>query len=217
VREQAALGRTGGARGVDGDRQVVGAHTLHTLLELLGVPAATALAQVVERHRFPDVPRRLEHDDVLEIGQAVGDLADLLELLDILDEHSLGLGVLEHVVALLERVGLVHRHRDRSRAEDGQVGEGPIGTGVAEDGDLVAVLDAEVDQPASDLADRLAQLGVGDLRPLACVLVGIAGLVAQRGVVGVLSGGQARQVGHRLRARALLGRADRVHLSLSES
>ena len=136
-------------------------------VELLGVAAAPALAQVVERDRVADVGvAGIEHDDVLEVGQVVLDLADLAELLGVLDEHRLGLGVLDHVVALGRGVGLVDRDRDGAGGEDRHVGEGPLGPGVADDRDLLAVLDPQVDQAAGDLADRLAELGVGGLDPL---------------------------------------------------
>ena len=54
---------------------------------------------------------RVEHDHVLELGQLVLDLADLVELLGVLDEHGARLGVVEDVLALLGRVGLVDRDR----------------------------------------------------------------------------------------------------------
>ena len=45
-------------------------------------------------------------------GSLVADRADLLQLLVVLDDDHLGVGVLQHVLALLGRVGLVDRDDD---------------------------------------------------------------------------------------------------------
>jgi len=88
VRQEAALGRAGGARGIDveaevrrRDRRVAGG-------ELLLVASAAALTELVEGDRVvPEIgPARVEDDDELELRKLVPDLADLGQLLCVLDE-----------------------------------------------------------------------------------------------------------------------------------
>ena len=104
-------------------------------------------------------------DHVLEQRQPVPHRADLLQLFVVLDDDDLGVGVLEHVLALLGRVGLVDRDDGRPGRERGEVGVGPLGPGVGEDRDLVAGRDSEVDQPEREGLDGLADLGEALRRP----------------------------------------------------
>ena len=71
-------------------------------------------------------------------------------------------GVPEHVRALLGRVRRVDRHDRGAGGEDAVVRERPLGARGAEDRDVVAGLDPERSEPAGDLADRGAELRVGD-------------------------------------------------------
>jgi hypothetical protein len=195
VGEDHALRRARRAGRVDEDAGVVGGDGGAALVELGLVVAAAALAQVGERHR---VVGRLavDHDHVLEVREPVADLADLRELLLVLDEHRARLGVIEDVVALLGGVRLVDRDGRAAGGQDAEVRERPLGAGVREDRDALAVLEAEVDQPAAHLADGLVQVVVGDGDPL------VADLVLDRRVVAVGLRGQRRQSGHRGCARA---------------
>ena len=193
VREQAALGRAGGARGVDVERDVLGADRLVAGAPLVVAVTAAALAKLLERERAAQLGVAGLHDDhVLQVGAVVLDLADLGQLLAVLDEDRARVGVLEHVLALRGRVGLVDRDQGAARGEDAEAGVGPLGPRVGEDGDLVARLQAEVHEPERDLLDRLPELGVGDVRPL------LARLVPLRGRVAVLLHRERQQVGDRL-------------------
>ena len=118
--------------------------------------AVAAGGQVLERDRV--VAGAGHPHDVLEQRQLVADGADLLHLLVVLDHDDLGVGVLQHVLALLGRVGLVDRHDDGAGRERGEVEVGPLGAGVGEDRDLVALGDAEVDQAERERADGLLHL-----------------------------------------------------------
>jgi hypothetical protein len=189
VREQAALGRARGAGGVDVEADVVAPDRLHPLLVLRVVAAAAALAQLVQGDGVADVPLRVEDDHELEVREVVPDLADLGELLLVFDEDRPRLRVVRDVVDLLGRVRLIDRDRAGARRQDPEVGVGPLRPGVGEDGDLVALLDPEVDQAEGDLLDGLAELLVGDVHPL------IARLVLQSGLAGVLLGRQRDDVG----------------------
>ena len=163
------------------------------LVELGGVVRAAALAQRVERDRVADVAGRVDHDDRLERGQVVADLADLRDLRGVLADDRARLGVARHPLALLGGVGRVDRHDDGARGRDAEVRVRPLGTGGAEDRDAVARGDAEVDQPAADLRDDLAELGVADVVPAAVTLE------ADRRMVAVPLGRKPDQVGDRRR------------------
>ena len=62
-------------------------------------------------------------------------------------------------------VGRVDRDHGGPRAQRPEIGERPLGPGAREDRDVVAALDAETGEPAGDLVDRAAELGVGDRLP----------------------------------------------------
>ena len=121
-----------------------GVTALPARLPLGGVAAGAAGGQLLERDRVLAGAGHPDH--VLEQRQLVADRADLLQLLVVLDDDDLGVGVLEHVLALLGGVGLVDRDDDGADRERREVEVGPLGAGVGEDRDLVALGDAEVDQ-----------------------------------------------------------------------
>ena len=127
--------------------------------------ADAAGRQLLHRDRVLAGPGHPHH--VLEQRQLVADLADLLHLLVVLDDHDLGVGVLEHVLALLGGVGLVDRDDDRAGRERREVEVGPLGPGVGEDRDLVALLDPEVDQAEGERADASPHLVEAAVDPLA--------------------------------------------------
>jgi hypothetical protein len=139
---------------------------------------------------------------VLELRDAVADLIDLGELLRVLDDHRLGIRVLDDVLALLGRVGLVDRDDRRTDAEGGEVEVGPLGPGVGEDRDLVALLDSQLEQAQRELPDDLADLAVGLRDPLAGVV-----FVGDRGEVPVPLGGERHQVSAGLAVGTRLGGA----------
>ena len=199
VRDHAALRRPGGPGRVDEGADVVGADRAVALLPVGLAARGAALGELVERDR---VARPAGHPDhVLELRAAIADLADLLQLLVVLDHDRDRVGVLEHVLALLRRVGLVDRDDRGAGGERGEVEVGPLGPGVGEDRDLVALLDPEVHQPERQLADDLADLGVGLRDPVARVV-----LVDDRALGAVLARRRRKQVGERLRAGRRFGR-----------
>jgi len=55
--------------------------------------------------------------------------------------------------------------------QDAEVGVGPLGAGVGDDGHLARVLDAQVDQAAAYFADRVPEGGEADVGPLLAALV----------------------------------------------
>ena len=133
-------------------------------LPLARLAGRASSGEILERDRVLAGAGHPHH--VLEQRQLVADRADLLQLLVVLDHDDLGVGVLQHVLALLGRVGLVDRHDHGARRERGEVEVGPLGAGVAEDRDLVALGDPEVDQPERERAHHLQHLVEAAVDPL---------------------------------------------------
>ena len=105
-------------------------------------------------------------------GSLVADLADLRHLLVVLDDDHLGVGVLEHVAALLGGVGLVDRDDGRPGGQRGEVEVGPLGPGVGEDRDLVALLDRRGRSGRARASRTVSQhLGEGAGRPVAVLVL----------------------------------------------
>ena len=214
VGDDAALRRPGGARRVDERADVVGGDRLPALLPL-GVRAARAgLDQLI--HRDCAAARALHPDHSLELGDPITYLVDLGELFIVLDDHRLGVGVLDDVLAFLGRVRLVDRDDGGAHAEGREVEVGPLGAGVREDRDLVALLDSELDQAECELPDDLADLPVGLRDPLPGLV-----LVGDRREVRMPLGGERHQVRTGLavgtRFRGGPGRRNRRALHVGES
>ena len=95
-------------------------------------------------------------------GQRSRTCVDLGDLRGVLAEDGADARVGEDVLALLGRVGVVDRDDRRAGAQGAEVGERPLRARAGEDRDVVAALDPELGEPAGDLVDRAAELGVGD-------------------------------------------------------
>jgi hypothetical protein len=160
VRGDAPLGWPGRAGGVDDGRDVRRLHAREPALDDVARTLRAHPAQLGERDRA--VRLALHEDDGGERRAAVPDTLDLRELLAVLTEDRDGLRVLEHVRALLGRVRRVDRHHRDAGGEDAVVRERPLGPCGAEDRDVVARRDSQLHEPAGDLADRGAELRVGD-------------------------------------------------------
>ena len=201
VREDAALGRTGGSRRVDEGERVLGLDRGAAPRQHRLVAYASTRADILERDPVGHVALGVDHDDRAELGEAIADRDDLRHLARILGDHGHGLGVARDPLAFLRRVRRVDGHDDGAGAGDREVRVGPLGPGVGEDADALTRLDAEVHEPERDLAHDLADLRVRHLVPFAVTLV------LHRNLVGVLARGKAHQVGNGLRAgRRLVGR-----------
>ena len=210
--EHAALWWSGGAGGVDERERILRTHGGATRFELLRGAPAPAFADLLERDRPQRtlagqsrsrgaVPREVAGGGsitmtVRRVGTRSRMAAILASCSLVLAYDRAGTGVGDHPQALLGGVGLVDRHNDRARGGGGHVRVGPLGAGVGEDAKALAGLDAEVDQPETDLLDDVGELRVGHVVP------GTIALVAHRGVLGVCTGRARDQIGDRLRARA---------------
>ena len=186
VGDHAALRRTGRAGGVDDRAEVVRLDGRDALLELVVADPCALRLQLFERDRFAEVGGvGVDDHDLLEEGELIADALDLVELLLVLDEDKLRLGVVEHVLDLFGRVALVDRGNDCAGAQRAEVGVGPLGTRVGKDCDLVAEGDAVGHQSLGDSAHDRQKFGVGDFVPL------LANLVLECGVARVLLGSNA--------------------------
>ena len=167
VGEHDALGMPGRSRSVDDRSEVLG-------LDLRGDPAqplqghrldlaefVTALGDqpaelVLARIRF-DHGKIVDQDPRLEVVE--GRLVNLaVQLLG--DKDGLGLGMPENVMDFRRTEIRQDRHGDGAHGGDGQVGDAPVGTVLAEDGDPVAVDDSPVGQEGRDLIGFILQLPV---------------------------------------------------------
>ena len=142
------------------------------------------------------------HDHVLESGAAIADRRDLGELVGVLADDRARLRVLEHVAALLRRVGVVDRHDGRPRRERAAVHERPFGTRRAEQGDPIAGTDPERAEPARDRPGVGAEVAEVDIDPSAVALP------AERGTRVALDGREQ----HLAHGREWLGAVDRVRV-----
>ena len=150
-------------------------------VELGPLARAAAGANLVERDRV----RRLgagaiDHDDLAQGGQLIADGLDLGDLRRVLADDHDRFGVPGDPRALLRRVGRVDRHDDRSGRADREAAPRPLDPGRAQHADPLARLDAEVDQPATDLRHDLADLGERDVTPLAVDLVLLRDSIAEQ-------------------------------------
>ena len=159
VREHAALGAAGRARGVDDRGQVEGRRRRTPGLEVRVGDVGAEAGQhphgvVVDR---PDVPQ------LLEVGAHLGDPGQVGRPLG---DHGAGPGVAQDVSHLLGRRRLVHGHRHRAREPDRVVEERPLVPGPGDEGHPVAGLDAGGDQSLRDVAYLGQELRGGDVLPL---------------------------------------------------
>ena len=157
VGELHALGRAGRAARVDQREDVVGAHLRGCGL---GVEVGVRALDVRQRHA---ALRRLavDHDHVLEARQALARLQEGGQQ-RLLDDGDARPGVGDHVLDLLGGERLVDRERRGAQRHRGEVADVELGTVVEHQRDRLAVLQAELGQPARDRVDALAQLAPGD-------------------------------------------------------
>ena len=180
-----ALGRAGGARGVDQDREIGSRAACNHL-----VPQRLAALDVIasqrhefgqrHHHRIAEAAQALhvEHDDPLQRRAARPAAQDLVELLLVLGEDHFGAGIVDEIFDLRRRIGRIDAGRDAAGAQDAHVGKHPFGNGVGDDRGDIARPEADRMQGVGDLfrdlqplppAGRLpdAELLLADRRPVA--------------------------------------------------
>ena len=98
-------------------------------------------------------------------GQLDLELVHLRELLGVLGDQHLRLGVAEDVLDLGGRRGRIDRDHDRADRRQGVVGECPLEPRAAQDRDLVALLDVEGEEAVRQRGDAAGGLLPADLAP----------------------------------------------------
>ena len=158
VRDLHALGRPGGARGVDQGEHVVGLDGAPRGLEVevLRCPRldvvegqGAVLALAVDDH------------DVLEVLGALGGLANGVEEGTLGHDHA-ALGVAGQVLDLLGRVGVVDREGRGAQMHGGGVDPVVLGPVGEHDGERVPARDPEAGEAGGGALDPLGVLGPGD-------------------------------------------------------
>ena len=167
VREAHTLRLAGRSRRVDHHRHVLGAPSRHLVREKVRVRFVVRASQpldaveaVQEILRVVTKPARVVEDDVLERGAAIADLEELVDLLLVLDDREMHLGVVQHIDHLRRDRILVERHRhaaQRLRGGHRPVEPRPV---VADDREVHPALEALRRKPAGQRAHLVL-----DLRP----------------------------------------------------
>ncbi|TAN51940.1 MAG: hypothetical protein EPN19_11665, partial [Betaproteobacteria bacterium] len=157
VRVQRALGRAGGAAGVDDERRILRA----------GVGAGEMAARPAEQ-RLPVVDAGLARaagaDHVPQRGKAPTD-GEQLRQRRRLDDRDARCGVIHAVFECVRPEQVAERQRDRAHLEDRHVGDRGLGTLRQDEGDALAALHAEcgerVGEPVRLLLDVPEGVGRG--------------------------------------------------------
>ena len=137
MREHDALGRAGGAGGVDETGVLIRRWVLHRVRLRLAlrqqplVRARVALRQIQADQRGPEFGSRSRTELILA------------EHLGVRSEHDLGLAVLQDEGPIFQRLRLVHGHEGRAQAEGRVRGGGPLDPVAGDQRHAIALADAE--------------------------------------------------------------------------
>ena len=142
-----------GAGGGAEDRNVFAVGGVHQFVIETGLArgaVAPQLGKLAGFHQarvvvFPHAAR-IGIDDVLEIGHAVGQRQQLVDLLFVFGEYQFGLAIAEQVGGFLIQHVAIEAERHGADGVGGDFGGDPIGTVVADDADDVAASETEFDQ-----------------------------------------------------------------------
>ena len=152
VREHAALRASGRPRGVDEGRDVVALGKAATALDFLVRDLGTAGHEGSERP-VVHAPHKID------AGEVALDLRESLKVRLLLGEDGARARVLQRPVDLQGRGSVVHGHHHGARVEDREVDERPLVLRLANEGDLVARLDAGGDEALREGHDGGAEIG----------------------------------------------------------
>ncbi len=172
-REEGALGRARGARGVDHHRRLVGVQGRQPLRPPAG--RRVLAQQLLPAHEprvvvVPQAPGVVDHD-ALQAGHLRVVLHDLVDLLLVLGEEQGGAAVREQPRDLVGRVGLVDAHAAGATGLDGQVRDQPLRPVVAEDAGVVPGPQAPLPQRPGGPGDPVPVGRPVHLEPQPAVLV----------------------------------------------
>ena len=160
VGDLAALGTSGGARGVDQRGEIARPGRRAPLVRLRGGHRGAASGQHL--HRTRPVAVRRDPPDVLG---GVRPARHGRRVPVVLHDHGLRAGVREDPRDLVRRRGLVDRDGHGARDDDRVVEQGPLVARAGQQRDAVARLDPGRDQAAGDGDDLRGEGGVRDVDP----------------------------------------------------
>ena len=129
-------------------------------------PSASSASRLMTQSSSPSAASASKVTTLVTPGDRGGDAAQLGDLLGVLGEDDLALGVAEDERDVVVDRRRVDRRRDAAGDHDAEVGQGPLVAGGRGEGDAVLGPDAQRDEPGTDRVDRLLDLGPGDGDPL---------------------------------------------------
>ena len=173
--EDDALGVRGGARGIADVRGVVAAERVPGLRDRAGVRCEVRVAAREQRREGDGLRARLadvvQDDHRLDGGQ-LGEEAEHLAGLRARRDHHPAPGVRQPEAQLRQLVDLDgDRHVDRAGVQDPQLRDGPVAPSLGDQGDTIALSEAEVHQAGGAPVHERTQLGVGRALPGAALLL----------------------------------------------
>ncbi len=161
MRELAPFRASGGARGVDQCRGIVGLQRRKPGGQLVRIDRRAGLDELVERLGA----RTVDMQHPAQGRKFAGELGDHRGVCVGFGEHQHGFRVLQHPAHLLCRRGLVDRDGDGADGKDGQVEDRPLVAGGRKNGDPVTGLHAQRDQTQCRGTNLLGGLGARDVGP----------------------------------------------------
>ncbi len=169
MRQNRALRLTRSAGCVDHRRVITRKDRRCALLEGARVRAQgpeALLDHSGERRGLPRAPRHVvENDHVLELGAAVADIDDLLELDRARDDDDFRERIPQDVLDLGREVARVDRHAERAERKRREVRHRPLGPVLRKNRDAVVPVDAEEREPQGEALRALSEVRGRKRRP----------------------------------------------------
>ena len=163
--EHAALRVAGGARRVEERQRVVQADLGARLVQRARVLGRVGAPRRLDVGQRPARAGDVDADHPLEGGQLDLEVVHLRELLGVLGDQHLRLGVAQDELDLGGRRSRIDRDHDRADRRQGVVGECPLEPRAAQDRDLVALLNVEGEEAVRQRGDAVGGLLPADLAP----------------------------------------------------
>ena len=177
-----AFGWPGGARGVDIGGFVLPSQLCHARVEkgCCALGRRTAFGQSGERQGVGTGGLGVHRDDVPQTGYLIANMVDFGQLCGGIHKHRAGFRILQNIRGLLFEQGRVNRNRNGAGGLDGQVTLHPFGSAVRQNGDAVAGLHPQVDEPLGDVVHGVMQFPPRCVAPSAIDFDPLRGLIAAR-------------------------------------
>ncbi len=177
-----ALGLAGGAGGVEHHRHIIALALLDFGVEKIGVVAVVNPSHFHQGVNVVDKglvvmahPARVVVDDVLQLRGLLADFQQLIDLLLILDRRETDGGVVQHEQHFRRHRVLIQRHRHAAQALRGAHHHVEMRAVVADDGEVVAALEAQRRQAARQRAHPFGDAGPAPGLPNAEILLADGG------------------------------------------